>query len=104
VATNLVNPDAGLLLHGVILLALLVDAAHQDRDSRRNLLLVLSLLPLIRLLSLALPLAEIPRIDWYVAITAPGFVAAVLAARLVGVDRRAIGLTVGNLGVQAAVG
>ena len=104
VVTNLVSPDAGLLLHGVILLALLVDAAHQDRDSRRNLPLVLSLPPLTRLLSLALPLAELPRIDWYVAITAPGFVAAVLAARLLGVDRRGIGLTVGNLGGQIAVG
>jgi CAAX protease family protein len=103
VVTNLVSPDAGLLLHGVILLAFLVDAAHRDSDSRRNLLLVLSLLPLIRLLSLALPLAEIPRIDWYVAITAPGGVAAVLAARHIGVDRRGICLTVGNLGGQAAV-
>jgi membrane protease YdiL (CAAX protease family) len=70
---------------------LLSGLSQRGREFR--FLLPLALPPLIRLLSLALPLANFPLIYWYAIIGVPLFIATFLTAR-------AIGLTAGEIGLR----
>ena len=71
VTTVVVNPRAGLVGHALILFGLLFYGARTRDESRRALFWGLSLVPLIRLLSLSLPLAGFPVLYWYAIISVP---------------------------------
>ena len=55
----------GLIFHTFILIALIVHAALVTDSPNYKLLLALSLAPLTRILSLSMPLAQVPPIYWY---------------------------------------
>jgi hypothetical protein len=102
--TTLVASRAGMVLHGLVLIALLTHAALTRRKEDHNLLLALALAPLIRLLSLAMPLAHFPLIFWYliVGIPLPGDF---LVVRMAGLKREDIGLRLDYyLPIQLGIG
>ena len=87
----------------VILVALIVHAAA-TRYPHRPLLLSLALVPLVRIISLCMPLANIPLIWWFPIIYAPLLGAAIVVMRLLDYSREQVGLTVKWLPVQLVVG
>ncbi|HJX03962.1 MAG TPA: type II CAAX endopeptidase family protein [Dehalococcoidia bacterium] len=88
---------AGLICHGVILVVLLVSSAFLNGNSTRNLVISLSLVPLVRIMSLSMPLASLPQIYWYLFIYAPLLIAGIVVMRITGVKAGDIGITVRGL-------
>lgn len=83
ILTALVEPRLGLLLHSLLLTgALMYGARCCDRPTYRFWMGV-SLAPLIRLISLSLPLRSVPLIYWYLIISVPLYVAAFILRRLI---------------------
>ncbi|MCB0059868.1 MAG: CPBP family intramembrane metalloprotease, partial [Caldilineaceae bacterium] len=68
-----------------------------------RLLITLAFAPLIRLLSLSLPLSEFPRVYWYFITSVPLFVAAYLVARLLHFSLDDVGINLRALPVQGLV-
>jgi membrane protease YdiL (CAAX protease family) len=101
--TTFVEPRAGLVLHGGLLVILLSHTALSSGQAYHRLLLGLVLAPLIRMLSLALPLLDFPLLYWYLIISVPLFVATALAARVMDFPRERIGLTVRRVPLQLLV-
>jgi membrane protease YdiL (CAAX protease family) len=82
--TTYVDAGLGMMLHAVMLIMLLVHSALIDGDPLQPMLYALLLTPLIRLLSLSLPLSQFPVISWYLIISLPLFAAAFVVMRLMG--------------------
>jgi membrane protease YdiL (CAAX protease family) len=89
--TTLLVQPVGLILHGLLLLTITAHAALTVDPGRQRLLLALTLAPLIRLLSLSLPLAGLPQVYWYAIVGAPLFVAAYFAIRASGYSAARLG-------------
>jgi membrane protease YdiL (CAAX protease family)/LysM repeat protein len=102
--TALVEPRTGLVLHALLLVTLLVHTARNWSRRTRDLLLCLGFAPLIRLLSLSMPLAGFPLIYWYLIISVPLFVATVLAARTLGFTWGSLGVSLRGFPIQVLVG
>jgi membrane protease YdiL (CAAX protease family) len=98
--TSLVQPQLGMLAHAALLIGLTLYGAFGPLDERRKLALALTLAPLIRLLSLALPLTRFPQLAWYPIVALPLLLATWIVIRLLGVSRQTLGLRAGNLPVQ----
>jgi len=93
VLTSFVNPSYGLLLHSLILLSLLVvSSLKHGEGSVSGFYLSLSLAPLIRIISLSLPLANFPRYAWYIIVNVPVLVATVAMMRIRGIGFRDAGV------------
>jgi len=91
-------------IHGVILALIVWHASLVEGDDQRKCLITLTLAPLIRLLSLSMPLAHFQVAYWPVIIGAPLSLSAYLAFRLCSFTPRQVGLTRKNIPVQALVG
>ncbi len=102
--TVYLQPLIGVICHGLILVALLTQSAFAGSTERRNLILGLSLVPLIRILSLAMPLVQLPQIYWYPIIYAPLLVATVVVMRVVGLKRSDVGLVSRDFPFQIIIG
>ena len=103
--TNLIEPRVGLVTHGVVLVALLLHASLGAQGTQqRRFLLALTLAPMIRLLSLSLPLPSFPFVYWYLVVGTPLFIAAYVAARAGRMTKGMVGLNFGSLPVQVLVG
>lgn len=72
----------GALCQALLIPVLLSHYALAEKSSYRRMLPALALLPLLRLLSLTLPIREAPQLDWYAIIGLPLLLAAVLTIRL----------------------
>lgn len=96
-------PLVGMGLHIALLVALLIHGGLSPDPARRALFLSLTLAPLIRILSLSLPLQSLPPLSWYIFTAVPLFAAVIALAHTLGYDRRAIGLRVGSPGLQLAI-
>jgi membrane protease YdiL (CAAX protease family) len=95
--TAFLHPQAGLAIHGALLVLLLLHAALRASGGMQKLLYCLALAPLIRLLSLSMPLALFQPVYWYAIIGLPLFLAALLAQRLTGYTPAEVGLSPGRL-------
>ncbi len=93
----------GALLHALILVALFNHVAFRGQEAHREILPILSLAPLLRLLSVTMPVREIPVLYWYVLIGVPLLIAAALTARLLGVSRASLGLRLPALWSQTLI-
>lgn len=102
--TAVVSPQLGQLLHVLLLGGLVLHAALAPSHPMRRFLLTLMLAPLIRILSLSLPLTRFPQLAWYPIVAAPLLLAAWLIIRQLRLSRHELGLRVGNLPVQLAIG
>lgn len=94
----------GIACHTIILLTTIVDAALIDRYFHGRLVLSLSLVPLIRIISLTLPLADIPRIWQFPIIYLPLLAAAIVVVRLLDYKPKDIGINSGFIPLQLIVG
>jgi membrane protease YdiL (CAAX protease family) len=106
VLTTLIDPRAGMILYGLILIALLLQAALSSHQPEYRFLVALSLVPLIRLVSLALPLANFPLIYWYALVGVPLFIATILCVHLTGLkpDQISLRFSWRGLPVQLLIG
>lgn len=96
------DPLSGSIGHGLILIILLLHGSFgAERD--RPLLVALMFAPLIRMLSLSLPFLNLSLEYWWALASAPLFVMVVPVVRNLGLTRRQIGLTVGQVPTQAAI-
>ncbi len=104
--TTLVDPLLGVILHGVILATLLIHGSLLHRQIHRRFFILLSLAPLIRLLSLSIPLSKlgIPMIYWYMIIGILLFMAAFIAGWITDLRGRRIGWSWGSWPVQLLMG
>lgn len=102
--TVYLQPLVGVVCHGMILIALLVQSTFILEPPQRNLLLALSLVPLIRITSLSLPLTELPQIYWYPLIYAPLLAATAVVMRIVGLSVKDVGLVSRDWPFQILVG
>jgi uncharacterized protein len=91
-----VSPWWGLFLHTGIVVGLLYSLALPMHTATYRLVLVLLLIPLIRLLSLGLPLQALPQISWYGAVAVPLFAAMWILARKALWTRAEMGLMWGK--------
>jgi CAAX protease family protein len=87
-----VDPRLGAALDAVLLILLLQHGARTAPTVERRLYWTLALVPLLRLLSLSLPLADFPGVWRYAVVAAPLLVAEVIAARAVGFGPTEMGL------------
>ncbi len=101
--TVLVVPSIGLLMHGALLVTLLLHTSLTWGRPEHKLWVSLSFAPLIRLLSLTLPLASFPLIYWYLIVSIPLFAATVIIVRHLGLSRADIGLTPGFIPLQILI-
>jgi membrane protease YdiL (CAAX protease family) len=95
--TAIVQPQLGLILHALLLVGLTLFGASGQLTTGRKLALALTLAPLIRLLSLALPLIRFPQVTWYPIVAIPLLIATWIVIRLLGLTRQALGLQLGHL-------
>jgi hypothetical protein len=102
--TGLASVRAGMWLHILLLSCLLLQAALTYRHSAGRLYLALCMAPLIRILSLALPLAGVTVVYWYAIISVPLFMGTLILIRLLGLRLWEVGIIPGNWSVQVAVG
>ena len=92
VLTSFVSPSYGLLLHSLIMLSLLV-VSSVTHGKVSGFYLSLSLAPLIRIISLSLPLASFPRYAWYIVVNVPILVATVAMMRVLGTGFKDAGVS-----------
>jgi membrane protease YdiL (CAAX protease family) len=104
ILTALLQPFIGLLCHSVIFITLLIVGVSINETRSQNLTIALSLVPLIRIMSLSMPLVNIPQIYWFLLIYFPLFIAAVVVMWMTGLTRRKIGLISNGLPLQIGFG
>ena len=98
--TAVVSPHLGLAIHAGLMLTLLVHSGMGATEAERRLALGLTLAPLIRLLSLTLPLLNFSGEARFPLVAAPLLLAAWIAVRQLKVARQAMGLRIDHLGLQ----
>ena len=101
--TTFLSPSVGMGAHLILMTILLIDASFTRRDER-TLLVALAFAPLIRVASLALPLAGLPTISWYLLMSVPVGVALLFAACILGLPRAYFGLRTSHVLPQIAIG
>ena len=93
VVTSFVDPRYGLSLHSIILISLLTlySLKHGENPSSKP-YLSLALAPLIRIISLSVPLRYLPSYSWYVVVNIPVLVATLAMMRVQGIGLKDAGL------------
>ncbi len=94
----------GIACHIAVLVALIVHSAVTTKYSNRPLLLSLTLVPLIRIISLSMPLENIPQILWYPIIYSPLLVATVVIMRILQYSPGQVGLSFQKVPLQLLIG
>ncbi len=100
VVTNIFHLTQGIIFHGVILTGLIVHSSRTSNSSTRNFLLSLCLAPLIRIMSLSMPLTRFPVVYWYLITYPPLFLAAWLASKHLNFTAKEIGINAQKLRLQ----
>ena len=90
--TAVVDPWAGIVFHALLLTGMIFHTAFTWHDPSRRFLISLTFAPLIRILSLSLPLAQFPLIYWFLITSVPLFIALYLIIRLLGFSANRVGL------------
>lgn len=102
--TAFASPLLGVVVHILILLILIAHASLAGQHPARGIYLGLTLAPLIRILSLSMPLGTIPIIYWYAITALPLLAATFVSIRVLGYSRSEVGLTPGRLPLQVLIG
>lgn len=98
------DAQLGQLMHVLLLAGLALHAALAPDLTMRRFLLALMLAPLIRVLSLSLPLTRFPQLAWYPMVAVPLFLSAWVIIRQLRLSRHELGLRLGNLPLQLGIG
>lgn len=99
-----VAPWWGILCHIVVLTVIIVRSALARNYVDERLLLPLTLVPLLRIITLAMPSAELSDLWLYYVIYVPVLIAAIVLARILHYISTDIGISSERLGLQALVG
>lgn len=99
VLTVFTDARLGVIVHTLILTSLIFGSARIRGRSGFLLLLALIPLPLLRIVTLSLPLTGFPLIYWFLLTSLPLFAAAFMVMRLLGWGWRDLGLSVSRKGV-----
>lgn len=102
--TALSVPPWGILCHIAVLTVTIVRSALVNRYFHERLMLPLALVPLLRIISLTMPLVNLPHIWLYPAIYVPLLIAAVVVVRILRYSAYDVGLNSKWLGIQLLVG
>jgi membrane protease YdiL (CAAX protease family) len=102
--TALVSPLSGVILHIFLLIGLVLHSSFVARQVQRKLYLSLALAPLIRLLSLSMPLIKLPQIYWYAIIAVPLLIAVFAVIRILDLRRREVGFILNRIRLQLLIG
>lgn len=90
-SSNFFEVRSGLIFHSIILVGLILHSALIHDQSEQRLYLTLAFAPLIRLVSLSIPLKNIPMMYWYFLVGAPIFISIILVSRYTGYNLKQIG-------------
>ena len=90
--TYYVNNLGGLVLYFAILFSLIISSIIASDKNQGKLWLALGLVPLIRIVSLVMPLPEISQIYWYLFISIPTLIAVIAVMRALKYSPDDIGL------------
>ncbi len=103
--TNLFDPVVGIISYTIILVAVIVHAAliRAKVTTGSNLVLSLTLVPLIRMLSLYMPISIFSPKYWYIIIYPPLLIAAWIAMRRLNYSPEDVGVRKGRLSTQALI-
>ena len=93
----------GLTIHITLLAALLAHASLTTDQSFQRLFLALALAPVIRILSLTMPLENVDLVYWYAIVGAPMMLAAFVVAMNLKLSREDLGLTFRALPIQGLI-
>jgi uncharacterized protein len=104
--TTYYDPLLGVIVHSGILVALLYQGSVSAKNTNRRFLILMSLAPLTRILSLSIPLPSLglPIIYWYMIIGALLLVAALIAGRITDMSWRRIGWSWKSWPTQTGIG
>lgn len=102
--TTFVEPRLGLATHCLLLGGLVFHSSRVEGSKERAFLVSLALAPLIRILSLSLPLTQFPVLYWYLLTSIPLFVAVLIAAPALGYSWSELGLNLRGLPFQMLIG
>jgi membrane protease YdiL (CAAX protease family) len=102
--TTFARPQLGLAFHGFLLVLLFLHASLLRVKAQQRLLYTLALAPLIRLLSLSMPLTPYQFSYWYAIIGLPLLLAAFLVLRLTAYRPVDVGLTIRKLPLNLIIG
>lgn len=94
----------GLVAHAAVLLVVLIHAARVEGKKEQAFLVSLAFAPLIRVVSLSLPLADLPVLYWYPITSIPLFAAVLIAAPTLGFRWPDLGLNLRRWGLQLVIG
>ena len=97
------EPVWGVVCHIIILAAIILHSALSRKQTQQQLLLSLMLVPLIRIISLAMPLADVPKIWWYPIIYTPLLVATIMVVRVLNLRAEQVGFKLRLIPVQLVV-
>ena len=86
------NLKTGMVIHGGILFALLLHGAITENTTISNMYTSFSIAPLIRILSLCVPLMHFENILWFVIVSIPLFIAIFACIHVQHLDRKSVGL------------
>jgi len=103
VVTASIDPTYGLLAHSLIMVSLLVLPAFRRENPSSGLFLSLSLAPLIRILSLSLPLTYLPRYTWFLVASVPVYAATFALMKVQGLGLADVGITFRKPLTQACI-
>jgi len=95
IVTIIIQPVWGIVFYIAILVAVILHSALAGEipERQRYLILSLALAPLVRIISLCMPLIDIPQIWWFPIIYTPLAVAAFMVMRILGYKMEDIGLS-----------
>jgi membrane protease YdiL (CAAX protease family) len=104
VVTIFLQPIAGIAFYTAILIIVLLDAAQIDEYFYGRLVLSLAIVPLVRIVGMSLPLADIPQIWWYPITYVPLLAAAIVLVRLLNYKPKDVGVSFGFFPFQLLIG
>ena len=97
------NVEYGLIIHTIILAALLINSSVTRSHNFSNLLRAMMILPMIRIIGLTIPLMQVKELYWFPVIAIPLFAASFVLMRSQKLNRKKVGLVLGNIPIQLAV-
>lgn len=97
------NVELGLILEIVILFALLINLSTSESSNFSNLLRAMMVLPMIRIIGLTIPIMQIEHLYWFPIVAIPLFAASYTLIRTQRLNRKKIGLILGNVPVQLII-
>jgi len=98
------QPSWGILLLALIIISLIIHSSLNRSTEFSYLLQAMILVPLIRIMSLSIPVTEIKPLYWLAILVVPLLVACFFVMRSQNISRRRVGLRMGNLPLQLVVG